>query len=123
MSTMTTTQERIELSTFRPTPLTPVVDVHLTPFLNQSVISILNSDEIPEDALYSVSAISNGGYGWVIVGCAFLTTFCHNGIINCWGVLQAALLDSTLSHVSPSILAYVGSLKLSGTTLFGLAAV
>jgi MCP family monocarboxylic acid transporter-like MFS transporter 3 len=123
MSTTTTTQEHIELSTFRPVPPTPLAGVHSKTSLRQPVSSILNANEVPEDAPYSVSAIPDGGYGWVVVISAFFTTFCHNCIINCWGVLQAALLDSTLSHVSPSTLAYVGSLTLSGTALFGLAVV
>lgn len=121
MSTTTTTEEHIELSNFHPAPFTPLSNS--TPSVTQQVSTILVPDEVPEDAPYSVSAIPNGGYGWVIVFSAFLTTFCQNGIINCWGVLQAALLDSTLSHVPPSTLAYVGSMALSGGTLYGLAAV
>jgi MCP family monocarboxylic acid transporter-like MFS transporter 3 len=121
MSTTTTTEEDIELSTFRPVPFTPLTKS--TPSITQPVSAIQVPDEVPEDAPYSVSAVPDGGYGWVIVASAFLTTFCHNGIINCWGVLQAALLDSTLSHVSPSTLAYVGSLALGGGALYGLAAV
>lgn len=81
------------------------------------------SDKLTEDASYSVTAVPDGGYGWVIVACCFVTTFCHNGIINCWGVLQAALLDSILRDVSPSTLAYVGTLALSGGALYGLIAV
>jgi MCP family monocarboxylic acid transporter-like MFS transporter 3 len=112
MSTTTITEEHIELSTFHATPLTPPT---------KSAPHV--PDEVPEDAPYSVSAIPDGGYGWVIVTSAFLTTFCYNGFINCWGVLQAALLDSTMSHIPASRLAYVGSMSLAGTTLFGLGAV
>jgi MCP family monocarboxylic acid transporter-like MFS transporter 3 len=121
MSTITATEEHIELSTFQPAPLTPLSKP--LPSVTQPVSIAPTPDEVPEDAPYSVSAIPDGGYGWVIVISAFITTFCHNGIINCWGVLQAALLDSTLSHVPPSTLAYVGSLALGGGALYGLAAV
>lgn len=121
MSTTTTTEEHIELSTFHPAPLTPLTKS--TPSVTQPVSTRQIPDEVPEDAPYSVSAVPDGGYGWVIVASAFITTFCHNGIINCWGVLQAALLDSTLRHVPPSTLAYVGSLALGGGALYGLAAV
>jgi MCP family monocarboxylic acid transporter-like MFS transporter 3 len=121
MSTTTTIEEHIELSAFDPTPFTPLTKS--TPSVRHPVSAAHIPDEVPADAPYSVSAIPDGGYGWVIVASAFLTTFCHNGIINCWGVLQAALLDSTLSHVPASTLAYVGSLALSGGALYGLAAV
>ncbi|KAH7093028.1 major facilitator superfamily domain-containing protein [Paraphoma chrysanthemicola] len=123
MSTTTITEDRVELSTFgpqstvaltKPTPPTSVHNFNSSPH---------GPDEVPEDAPYSVSAIPDGGYGWVIVAAGFLTTFCHNGIINCWGVLQAALLDSTMSHVPPSTLAYVGSMALAEGALFGLVAV
>jgi MCP family monocarboxylic acid transporter-like MFS transporter 3 len=124
MSTTTiTTQEHVELSTFSPASLTRLSPVRSPQSVTHPISSTLGSDEVPADAPYSVSAIPDGGYGWVIVGAAFLTTFCHNGIINCWGVLQAALLDSTLSHIPPSTLAYVGSLALGGGALYGLAAV
>jgi MCP family monocarboxylic acid transporter-like MFS transporter 3 len=121
MSTTATTEEYIELSTFNAAPFTPLSKS--TPSVTQPVSTVLVPDEVPEDAPYSVSAIPDGGYGWVIVFSAFLTTFCHNGIINCWGVLQAALLDSTLSHVPASTLAYVGSVALGGGASCGLLAV
>ncbi|KAF2853342.1 MFS general substrate transporter [Plenodomus tracheiphilus IPT5] len=80
-------------------------------------------DDVTEPSICSVTAIPDGGYGWVIVASCFMTTFCHNGIINCWGVLQAALLASSLKNVPPSTLAYVGTVSLSGGALFVLAAV
>jgi MCP family monocarboxylic acid transporter-like MFS transporter 3 len=124
MSTTTiTTEEHFELSTSSSASFAPLSRVRSPPSVTHPISTAVNSEEVPADAPYSVSAIPDGGYGWVIVGAAFLTTFCHNGIINCWGVLQAALLDSTLSHVPPSTLAYVGSLALGGGALFGLAAV
>jgi MCP family monocarboxylic acid transporter-like MFS transporter 3 len=120
-TTTTTTEERIELASFDSAFRTSRAETASS--LSQSVTAIYVPDEVPADAPYSVSAIPDGGYGWVIVTSAFFTTFCSNGIINCWGVLQAALLDSTLSHVSPPTLAYVGSLTLAGGPLFGLVAV
>ncbi|CAO2655786.1 Nn.00g045890.m01.CDS01 [Neocucurbitaria sp. VM-36] len=121
MSTTTITEERIELSDFRassPSQLTKPTPSNFRP-----ATIIQNPGGTPENAPYSVTAIPDGGYGWVIVACCFVTTFCHNGIINCWGVLQAALLDSTLKNVPPSTLAYVGTMALSGGALYGLAAV
>lgn len=122
MSTTTAiTEERIELSTFNPAYQTPPTSAASS--IRQPITSSPVPDEVPEDAPYSVSAIPDGGYGWVIVASAFITTFCSNGIINCWGVLQAALLDSSMSHIKPSTLAYVGSFTLAGGCFFGLVAV
>ncbi|KAF9700010.1 hypothetical protein EKO04_001532 [Ascochyta lentis] len=84
---------------------------------------IENSNEPPEDSLHSTTAIPDGGYGWVVVAAGFITTFCHNGIINCWGVLQAALLDSTLENEKASTLTFVGSLGLAGGAMYGLLVV
>jgi len=116
-TTTTTTEERFELSSYDPVFRTARTETASS--VSQPVTAAHVPDEVPEDAPYSVSAIPDGGYGWVIVASAFLTTFCVNGIINCWGVLQAALLNSSLSHVPPSTLAYVGSLTLAGGVLFG----
>ncbi|USP81604.1 hypothetical protein yc1106_08878 [Curvularia clavata] len=120
MATTTTTalEEHIEF-----TPIQHDSTTTLTRPLSSSSPSPQESDSSPENAAYSVTAIPDGGYGWIIVLCCSITTFCHNGIINCWGVLQAALLTSTLKHVPPSTLAYVGSLALSGGALYGLLAV
>jgi MCP family monocarboxylic acid transporter-like MFS transporter 3 len=121
MATTTITEDRIELTTLRPASLAPLSKS--SPPISYLAFGTQNSDEVPENARYSVTAIPDGGYGWVIVAGCFVTTFCQNGIINCWGILQAALLDSTLKAVPPSTLAYVGTLALAGGALYGLAAV
>jgi MCP family monocarboxylic acid transporter-like MFS transporter 3 len=121
MSTTTITEDRIELTTFRAASQTRLS--RSSSSISRPASVIQDPDEVAENALYSVTAIPDGGYGWVIVAGCFVTTFCHNGIINCWGVLQAALLDSTLKTTPPSTLAYVGTLGLAGGALYGLAAV
>jgi MFS family permease len=85
--------------------------------------SSINSQEPPStEALFSTSAIPDGGYGWAVVFCAATVTFWNNGMINCWGILQAALLNSTLSHTSTSTVSFVGSLNLASGVAFGLLA-
>lgn len=120
MATTTVVEEHIDLTPIR----APSTTTFTTPLAKSSLPPTYPTpNEAPEPTAYTVSAIPDGGYGWIIVlGCS-MTTFCHNGIINCWGVLQAALLNSTLPTVSPSTLAYVGSLGLSGGALYGLVAV
>ncbi|KAF2020654.1 MFS general substrate transporter [Aaosphaeria arxii CBS 175.79] len=108
----TITEEHIELRRFDP----KVPERAPEPLLEQL------PDDSPPDAAYSTTAIPDGGYGWTIVFCCSLITFCHNGIINCWGVLQAALLNSELQHVPPSTLSFVGSLGLAGAAAYGLIA-
>ncbi|KAF2264618.1 MFS general substrate transporter [Lojkania enalia] len=76
----------------------------------------------PPDA-YLTTTIPDGGYGWTVVLCASMTAFLQNGILNCWGVLQAALLSSTLSSTPPSTVSFIGSLGLAGGAAYGLIAV
>lgn len=121
MATSTAVAEHIDLTNFA---VPPTTTPFTAPLAKSSELPHTSRDEDlpPDNAAYAVSAIPDGGYGWVIVlGCS-INTFCHNGIINCWGVLQAALLHSSLEQVAPSTLAYVGSLGLSGCALYGLAA-
>ena len=120
MATTTITAERVELSDLRDSQA-PIVTY--SPATSRTTSLDRNPDEVPEDAPYSTTAIPDGGYGWVIVAAGFTTTFCHNGIINCWGVLQAALLDSTLRNEKASTLTFVGSLGLAGGAMYGLLVV
>lgn len=109
----TITEDRIELSTIR----------HSAPASSSAVqgqSEVRKNDGDPDNAAYSTTAIPDGGYGWVIVACCSLTTFWNNGIINCWGVLQAALLESTLKTVPTSTLSFVGSLGLAGSAFCGI---
>ncbi|KAH6639332.1 major facilitator superfamily domain-containing protein [Boeremia exigua] len=69
---------------------------------------------------FSTTAIPDGGYGWVVVFAGFIVTFWINGMANCWGILQSALLKSTLSHVPTSTVSFIGSLNLSFGVAFGV---
>ncbi|KAF2179261.1 MFS transporter, MCP family, solute carrier family 16, member 10 [Zopfia rhizophila CBS 207.26] len=100
----TTTSQTIELDPITSIPPTSSYDTNSEP---------------PENA-YSTTAIPDGGYGWTIVLSCGLLTFWFNGMVNCWGVLQTALLDSTLSHTPTSTLSFVGSLGLACGVAFGL---
>lgn len=76
----------------------------------------------PAESHFSTTAIPDGGYGWVIVFIAAITTFWMNAMINCWGVLQVALLSSSMSHVPASTVSFIGSLNLACGVAFGLFA-
>ncbi|KAK4246648.1 putative monocarboxylate permease [Corynascus novoguineensis] len=71
----------------------------------------------------STTAIRDGGYGWVVVFACFVQTFWVNGWTGSWGILQAALLKSSMRDVPASTLSFVGSLGLSLTVALGLACV
>ncbi|KAF3007571.1 hypothetical protein E8E13_007246 [Curvularia kusanoi] len=71
---------------------------------------------------FSTTAIPNGGYGWAVVAAGFTVTFWINGMINCWGILQSALLNSTLSQMPTSTVSFIGSLNLCCAVLFGVLA-
>jgi MFS transporter, MCT family, solute carrier family 16 (monocarboxylic acid transporters), member 3 len=68
-------------------------------------------------------AIPDGGYGWAIVASCAALNFCSTGFVSCWGVLQTALLQSDLDAVPASTAAWVGSVGLGISVIFGLPAV
>lgn len=54
------------------------------------------------------STVPDGGYGWVVIFACSVITFWFVGTSYSWGVIQAALVQDSLS--SPSTLSFVGSL-------------
>ncbi|POR31510.1 Uncharacterized protein TPAR_08278 [Tolypocladium paradoxum] len=66
----------------------------------------------PSDA---AEAIPDGGYGWIVVFACFVQTFWVNAWTGSWGILQTALLKTTMRHVPASTLSFVGSLGLALT--------
>lgn len=91
------------------------------PIVESGIEGTTNQDEPPESALFSTTAIPDGGYGWTIVAAAATLTFWTTAQINCWGVIQAALLTSTLSTTSASTTAFIGSLNLACNVVFSTA--
>ncbi|KAF1358347.1 MFS general substrate transporter [Lizonia empirigonia] len=71
---------------------------------------------------FSTTAIPDGGDGWAVVLAGFIVTFWINGTTNCWGILQTALLNSTLSHVPTATISFIGSLNLCCGVAFGIVA-
>ncbi|USP82206.1 MFS general substrate transporter [Curvularia clavata] len=114
MAAAVITAERVELSSLHGESQIPPTTY--TPATSRPI----SADRSSEATRFSTTAIPDGGYGWIVVAAGFVTTFCQNGIINCWGVLQAALLDSTLKHEKASTLTFVGSLGLAGGPMYGL---
>ncbi|KAK4235638.1 MFS general substrate transporter [Achaetomium macrosporum] len=81
------------------------------------------ADQVSESHSESPSAMRDGGYGWVVVFACFVQTFWVNAWTGSWGILQAALLQSSMRDVPASTLSFVGSLGLSLTVALGLACV
>ena len=77
-------------------------------------------DETSRVAANLTTAIPDGGYGWVVVFSCSLLTFHLNGWGGSWGIIQAHLLETTLSAVPTSTLTYVGSLSISVGVALGL---
>lgn len=61
MSSATTTSEHIELSTLPTAP--PIPAPKTTTLVTRPVTAARSPNEVSEDALYSISAILDGGYG------------------------------------------------------------
>jgi MFS family permease len=81
-------------------------------------------DADPEPTATNITTtVPEGGYGWAVVASCALLTFWFNGIMTCWGVIQAALLRSNLPNVSTSTISFVGSLGLAVVVAFGLVGV
>lgn len=75
---------------------------------------------VPADA---ATAIPDGGFGWVVVLCCSIITFWFAGFTGAWGVIQTALLSSTLKGTPSSTTAFIGSLSITICVAFGLVAV
>ncbi|KAI9148465.1 MFS transporter asaE [Paramyrothecium foliicola] len=65
----------------------------------------------------------DGGYGWIVIFACFVHTFWLNAWTGSWGILQVALLQTTLSHSTSSTLSFIGSLGLAMSVALGIAAV
>lgn len=74
----------------------------------------------PENA---ATVIPDGGYGWIVVLACSVLTFWFSGLTGSWGVIQKALLSTTLEGTSTSTTAFVGSLGITICVAFGLMAV
>lgn len=55
----------------------------------------------------------DGGYGWVVVLVCFILTFWQNAWTGSWGILQVALLATTLRDSSSSTISFIGSLGIA----------
>lgn len=87
----------------------------------QSEEAIVAVDDEPDVGSTNVStAIPDGGYGWVVVASCSVLTFWLSGLAGSWGVIQAALLVSSLDGTPTSTITFVGSLNLCCCVAFGL---
>lgn len=90
----------------------------------QSEEAIIAPPDEPDSTSTNVTtAIPDGGYGWVVVASCSLMTFWFNGLAGSWGVIQTALLSSSLQGTPTSTITFVGSLNLCCCVAFGLLAV
>ncbi|KAM0811808.1 putative Major facilitator superfamily (MFS) profile domain-containing protein [Seiridium cardinale] len=71
----------------------------------------------------AAETIPDGGYGWIVVLACFIQTFWINAWTGSWGILQVALLQTTLKGTPTSTISFVGSLGLSLPLALGLFSV
>ncbi|KAJ3536796.1 hypothetical protein NM208_g6570 [Fusarium decemcellulare] len=67
-------------------------------------------DVQPQVVTEDVDLPPDGGYGWVIIFACFVHTFWVNLWAGSWGIMQAALLRTTLQGSSLGTLSFVGNL-------------
>ncbi|KKY29757.1 putative monocarboxylate [Diaporthe ampelina] len=72
--------------------------------------SDLTNDDQIQVQIEDPDMIPDGGYGWVIIFVCFVHTFWVNLWAGSWGIMQAALLRTTLQGASVGTLSFVGSL-------------
>ena len=121
MSATSSTTQLTNLSHLRQPQQGSNGDITLTTALRTGDEADATGDvQAPADA---VEAIPDGGYGWTVVcSCAFLL-FWINGYTTTWGVLQAALLESSKIQVDVRTVTFVGSLYMACMVAFSLASV
>jgi len=67
--------------------------------------------------------IPDGGYGWWVIFACFVHMFWLNAWTGSWGILQVALLRTTLDHSTSSTLSFIGSLGISMSVGLGILAI
>ena len=70
--------------------------------------SRISSGNAGGEAQQSITSITEGGYGWVVVSSCAVLTFWFVGTSYSWGVLQKSLVESGVG--STSTLSFVGGL-------------
>ena len=75
-------------------------------------------DSVIEESRLADASAPDGGYGWVVVGCASILTFWFVGTTYSWGVIQEALIRSTPGNAA--VLPWVGSLTVACIAFFAL---
>lgn len=78
--------------------------------IEAEVNDTINDSNPPPNA---VDAIPDGGYGWVVVFSCAVQLFWLNAWTGSWGILQTALLQTTLKETPASTLSFVGSIGLA----------
>jgi hypothetical protein len=116
----------------RPSEMSTTTELELVVFEQEHISpnSTAQTDKSSEDVTFAfvqananiITATPDGGYGWAIVASYAVGTFWHSGTATSWGILQAALPDSTLRDIPTATVSWVGSLGL-GCIAFGLFAI
>ena len=89
-----------------------------------STESINRQDSEPgPQSINITTAIPDGGYGWMVVFSCSVMTFWFNGLSMAWGVIQTALLSSSLNNVPTSTITFVGSFSLALCVVLSLLGV
>lgn len=72
------------------------------------------------DEANNVEPIPDGGYGWVVIFVCFVHTFWQNAWTGSWGILQVALLETTLRNSTSSTVSFIGSLGIALSCALGI---
>ncbi|KAK2757997.1 hypothetical protein FQN54_004403 [Arachnomyces sp. PD_36] len=79
-----------------------------------------DSDQPGADGANEVEPNPDGGYGWVVIAVCFIHTFWQNAWTGSWGILQVALLETTLRNSTSSTVSFIGSLGIALSCALGI---
>jgi hypothetical protein len=88
---------------------TTVTDITVQPIIEDDATRAITSTDAPPD----------GGYGWVVVAACSIITWWVIGTSYSWGIIQAALVEDSLSNAATW--SFVGSLAVALISVLGIA--
>ncbi|KAG4421492.1 hypothetical protein IFR04_005331 [Cadophora malorum] len=88
---------------------------------SKDTTGVISPERTAEDQVSE--AIPDGGYGWIVLAACFIHTFWLNAWTGSWGILQVALLKTTLKGSSSSTVSFIGSLGLGMSVGLSIVAI
>ena len=96
------------------------MDLSITLSNRKPVDNTTDAEKSIVDEADNTNPNPDGGYGWVVVFVCFVHTFWQNAWTGSWGIIQVALLKTTLHNSTSSTVSFIGSLGLALSCALGI---